>query len=79
MGPTVHRGLELIEIAPGTDLEKDILLHISFHPKIAPEVRRLDKRLFGQVPMNRRQDLSTKARCNASGRELRQVAGKGLC
>jgi propionate CoA-transferase len=39
-------GLELIEIAPGLDLEADILAHMGFRPSIAPDLRRMDPALF---------------------------------
>ena len=32
---TVDGALELIEIAPGIDLEKDVLQHMGFRPRIA--------------------------------------------
>jgi propionate CoA-transferase len=38
--------LELIEIAPGIDLERDVLAHMAFKPRIAAEVRLMDERLF---------------------------------
>jgi propionate CoA-transferase len=31
-------GLKLIEIAPGIDLERDILGHMAFRPELAPEL-----------------------------------------
>lgn len=39
-------GLELIEIAPGIDLEKDILANMEFSPLISSEVKLMDKRIF---------------------------------
>ena len=44
-------GLELIEIAPGVDLEKDILAHIGFEPIIDGEPRPMDPRIFAAEPM----------------------------
>lgn len=44
-------GLELIEIAPGIDLEQDVLAHMEFRPRIAPDLRRMDVRLFRPEPM----------------------------
>ena len=38
-------GLELIEIAPGVDLEKDILAHMAFKP-IMKDVKLMDERIF---------------------------------
>ena len=42
----VEGGLELIEIAPGVDLERDVLAHMAFRPKIAPELRVIDPRVY---------------------------------
>lgn len=39
-------GLELIEIAPGIDLEKDVLKNMEFKPIISPELKLMDKRIF---------------------------------
>lgn len=43
LGP---EGLELIEIAPGVDLEKDILQHMGFRPKVSENLREMDPRIF---------------------------------
>jgi propionate CoA-transferase len=39
-------GLELIEIAPGMDIERDILAHMEFKPAIAENLKLMDPRLF---------------------------------
>lgn len=39
-------GLELIEIAPGIDLEKDIINNMEFKPFISPELKLMDKKIF---------------------------------
>lgn len=44
-------GLVLIEIAPGVDLEKDVLAHMEFRPLISEELRLMDERLFRDGPM----------------------------
>lgn len=44
-------GLELIEIAPGVDLEKDVLAQMEFAPTVAPEVKLMDARLFRPEPL----------------------------
>jgi propionate CoA-transferase len=49
-------GLELIEVAPGIDIEKDILAHMSFKP-IVKQPRIMDARLFLPKPMGLRDDL----------------------
>jgi len=45
-------GLELIEIAPGMDLEKDVLSHMAFTPTISEHLKLMDPRLFKPEPMN---------------------------
>ena len=50
----VAGGLELIEIAPGIDLERDILAHMAFRPAIAPTLKTMDARIFRAEPMNLR-------------------------
>ena len=47
-----ENGLRLIEIAPGVDLEKDILQQMDFMPEIATNLVEMDCRLFKQGPMN---------------------------
>ena len=36
----------MTEIAPGVDLEKDILAHMEFAPAIADDLKIMDPRLF---------------------------------
>jgi propionate CoA-transferase len=50
----VPGGLELIEVAPGIDIERDILLRMDFAPLIAPDLRAMDSRLFYNTPMRAR-------------------------
>jgi propionate CoA-transferase len=65
---SVDGALELIEIAPGIDLEKDVLAHMGFRPRIAADLKRMDKRLFAQGPMNLRNDLDARAAARAEPR-----------
>lgn len=44
-------GLLLTEIAPGVDLERDILAHMAFRPVIKGSPRLMDKRIFSPEPM----------------------------
>ena len=44
-------GLELIEIAPGADLERDILAHMEFRPAVSPDLKAMDARIFRDTPM----------------------------
>ncbi len=48
-------GLELIEIAPGIDLERDILAHMEFRPLICGTPVPMDARIFADAPMDLRQ------------------------
>jgi propionate CoA-transferase len=50
-------GLELIEIAPGIDLERDILAQMEFVPAISPQLQLMDPRLFVDAPMGLRNRL----------------------
>jgi acetate CoA-transferase len=40
------KGIILTEIAPGIDLQKDVLDQMGFVPQIAPELKEMDSRLF---------------------------------
>lgn len=44
-------GLTLTEIAPGIDLEKDIVSQMAFRPIVAVDLKTMDPRIFGQAPM----------------------------
>jgi len=44
-------GVMLIEIAPGVDLDKDILGKMAFKPLISPDLKTMDPRLFREEKM----------------------------
>ena len=50
-------GLELIEVAPGIDIERDILSRMNFRPHMPRPPRLMDPRIFIDGPMQLRQDL----------------------
>ena len=52
-------GLELIEVAPGIDLEKDVLAKMAFAPIVRGAPRTMDPRIFGAGPMGLRDALLT--------------------
>lgn len=49
-----NKGVVLIEIAPGVDLEKDIIAHMGFKPIISPNLVVMDERIFGEKKMELR-------------------------
>lgn len=53
------RGIELIEIAPGIDLEKDILQQMEFKPIIAKKLKIMDERIFNTNKMNLQLNLNS--------------------
>jgi propionate CoA-transferase len=55
-------GLELIEIAPGIDLERDVISNMGFRPRVAREVRRMDPRIFDPRPMKLAAHVHAKSR-----------------
>ncbi len=50
-------GLELIEIAPGVDLERDILAKMDFEPVLRGAPRLMDPVVFGDGPMGLRERM----------------------
>jgi propionate CoA-transferase len=50
-------GLELSEIAPGIDLERDILAKMEFKPLIPKRPELMDRRIFAAEPMNLRERM----------------------
>jgi propionate CoA-transferase len=52
-------GMKLVEIAPGVDLEKDILALMDFEPIVDGPPRLMDARLFRAEPMGLKDDLLT--------------------
>ncbi len=52
-------GMELIEIAPGVDLAKDILAHMEFEPIVKGKPALMDPRIFQSEAMGLKADLLT--------------------
>ncbi|OUO95007.1 CoA-transferase [Cloacibacillus sp. An23] len=44
-------GVELVERAPGVDVERDILARMDFAPKISPKLKLMDERIFTDKKM----------------------------
>jgi propionate CoA-transferase len=55
-------GLTLIEIAPGVDLDKDVVGQMGFSPRIAADLKRMDARIFRESPMGIKNEILAKAR-----------------
>jgi len=54
-----EKGLELLEIAPGIDLQKDILAQMEFKPQLSSPLKTMDTRIFQPGPMGLKEDLLT--------------------
>ena len=65
--------LELIEIAPGVDLDKDVLDQMAIKPLVSPDLKLMDARLFRPEPMGLDADLAAKEPLNIPAR-LRKEA-----
>ena len=57
----IDQGLELSEVAPGIDIEKDILPYMEFKPVIPEKVALMDARLFAPEPFGLEEILKAKA------------------
>eukprot|EP01134_Creolimax_fragrantissima_P000741 CFRG0741T1 len=51
--------LELIEVAPGMDLEKDVLAAMDFRPVVSPNLKYMDSRIFKPDRMGLREDMTS--------------------
>ena len=50
-------GLEVIEIAPGIDLERDVIGQMRFRPQVSPQLKLMDERIFRPGAMGLRDDI----------------------
>jgi propionate CoA-transferase len=44
--------LTLIEVAPGIDVERDVIAHMAFRPAIADDIAEMDRCVFAAGTMN---------------------------
>ena len=56
------QGVELIEIAPGVDIERDIVARMGFRPAIADNLIEMDARIFRPEPIGLTQHLDGRSR-----------------
>jgi len=57
-------GLALVEVAPGIDVERDIVAQMGFRPAISADLRDMDARLFRPDPMGLGDEIMKKPRIN---------------
>jgi propionate CoA-transferase len=67
--------LELIEIAPGIDLDRDILAQMQFRPAVSPTLKEMDARIFRPEPMGLAAIIAANARPIRSARLARLLTG----
>lgn len=53
----IATGLELIEIAPGIDMERDIMAQMDFRPAVSPLLKLMDERIFLDATMGLRDEM----------------------
>jgi propionate CoA-transferase len=54
-------GVTLTEIAPGIDLEQDVLAQMDFRPVIAADLKLMDERIFKEASMGIQPEIMAKA------------------
>ena len=54
-------GLVLIEVAPGIDVERDVLGRMGFRPRVADDLRTTDSRVYASGPMGLAADFGVDA------------------
>jgi propionate CoA-transferase len=70
-------GLELCEIAPGLDAERDVIAHMGFRPAVAKDLKTMDARIFAPGKMGLAADIHRKPRGYRSERVARWHAAHG--
>lgn len=71
------QGLELVEVAPGLDPERDVISKMGFRPAISRELKQMDPRLFRPEPLGLSADIRAKPRRFRSERVERWHAARG--
>lgn len=55
-------GVTLTEIAPGIDLDRDVLAHLDFKPQIAADLKLMDARIFDDKAMGIKEEVLARIR-----------------
>ena len=71
------RGLELIEVAPGIDPQRDVIAKMGFEPAVSPELATMDPRIFNAGLMGLAADIHAKPRRHRSPRIAAWLAARG--
>jgi propionate CoA-transferase len=74
----IEGGLELVEIAPGVDVERDVLAHMGFRPAVSRDLATMDARIFRAALMNIAADIHAKPRRYRSPRVARWHEKRGI-
>lgn len=69
-------GLELTEIAPGIDAERDVIAHMGFRPRVSSMLKTMDPRIFRPALMGLAVDLHARPRAYRSPRVARWHAAR---
>lgn len=56
----IHNGIELVEYAPGVDIEKDIIKKMEFEPRVSKNLKEMDARIFSRRSMGLKKEVSVK-------------------
>ncbi len=70
-------GLELTELAPGADIERDVLQAMEYKPAVSKKLREMDPALFSPGPMRLAKRLGLKQRFGAGRRGAAPSSASG--
>jgi propionate CoA-transferase len=67
-------GLVLTEVAPGIDVERDVLGRMGFRPRVAEDLAAMDRRLYSTGPMGLAADFAARAAVGPSSKTAASLA-----
>jgi propionate CoA-transferase len=53
-----EHGFEVVEVAPGIDLEQEVLARMAFKPKVSAHLKLMDARIFKDERMDLKADMA---------------------